>query len=76
MGDIAEAQIEARRLDLVVFDRLQRLDLAGALDRVAQQLRRQDPGGVLQLPGLRRGKQFPDRAIALGDREQLTLGRL
>ncbi len=76
MGDGAEAQIEAGGLDLIVLDRLQGLDLAGALDRVAQQLRRQDPGGVLELSRFRRGKQFPSRPLALARGEQLDLARL
>jgi len=76
VGDIAEAQIEAGGLDLIVLDRLQRLDLPRALDRVAQQLRRQDAGAALQLSRFGRGEQFPGRALALGHREQLALWRL
>ena len=36
MGDVAEAEIEACGLNLIVNDRFQRSDLASALDRVAQ----------------------------------------
>ena len=36
MGNVAETQIDARRLDLIVGDRFQRLDLARPLDCIAQ----------------------------------------
>ncbi len=44
VGDLAETQIEARRLDLVVADRRRRLDLVALVDRGAQHLRRPQPG--------------------------------
>ncbi len=56
MGYASQAQIKARRLNLVIRNPFKGFDLASTLDRVTQQLRGQDPGCVLKLSRLGRRK--------------------
>ena len=73
VGDLAEPQIDARRLDLVVADRLRRQDLAPQRHRLAQHLRRQETGRqiplALGLSGVRGRKQVA--ACGLGHSRKL-----
>jgi len=57
IGDLAEAQIDARGLDLIVADRLRRQDLAPQRRRLAQHLRRQQTGRAIHVGRVRRGEQ-------------------
>jgi hypothetical protein len=72
--DLAEPQIDARRLDLDIADRLRRHDLAADRHRLAQHLRGQKPGRRVALAvgvaGVGRGEQvglghakFPSSAL-------------
>ena len=49
IGDVAEPQVDAGRLDLIVADRLRRQDFAPLRYRLAQQLRRQQAGRQIPL---------------------------
>ena len=61
VGDLAEPQIDARRLDLVVADRLGAMISRPSTTALAQQLRRQQPGRLV--------------ALALGFREKPARSR-
>ncbi len=66
MGYVAKAQVEAGGLNLILNDWFERLDLVRPLDRVAQQLVRQDPGRVFEFFRFGRRKQLAGRRLGHG----------